>query len=224
MGLDSDQGKLQEEKSHPSILPKPKQNFRDLLRQQIKSIQNDLEVVPVSHDYNRNFATVNRTYFRLMKSLPPKIPVQPVNFVAPVLPDMAHSNDISNKPKLVTAEDAPAILISQAQQELLLYLNGQPPLSLKKCEPVKSSQTVNQDRDIALSNDNTQILPNRTSSSPSEYNYHHTQFQPVIAFMKHPSQTHIQNHCTMQTVCMKHHLSLPSLTINLMPDQMILPT
>ena len=82
---------------------------------------------------------------------------------------MVCSNDISNKLKLVTADDTPAIPISQTQQELLLYPNGQPSLSLKKCKPVKSSQTVNQDRDIMLSNDNTQTPPNRTSSSPSEY-------------------------------------------------------
>ena len=124
-------------------------------------------MVPVSHDHNHNFATVNRAHFRLMKSSPPKILAQSVNVVPPVLPDMVHSNDISNKPKLVTAEDASAIPISQAQQKLSLYPNGQPPLLLQKCEPVKSSQTVNQDRDITLSNDDTQTLPNRTSYSPS---------------------------------------------------------
>ena len=30
--------------------------------------------------------------------------------------------------------------------------------------------------------------------------YHHTEPQPMIASMKHPSQTCIQNHCTMWTV------------------------
>ena len=159
LGLDSDQGALQEEKSQPSIPPRPKQNFRDLHRQQIKYIQKDSEVVntsdkdvmvPVSHNHNHNFATVNRANFRLMKSSPPKIPAQPVNIVPPVLPDMVCSNDVSNKLKLVTAEDASAIPICQVQQKLSLYPNGQPPLSLQKCEPVKSSQTVNQDRDIML--------------------------------------------------------------------------
>ena len=125
--------------------------------------------VPVSHDHNCNFATVNRVHFRLTKSSPPKIPAQPVNIVPPVLPDMVRSNDISDKLKLDTAEDAPAISISQAPQKLSLYPSGQPPLSLQKCEPVKLSQTVNQDRDVILSNDNTQTPPNRVSSSPSEY-------------------------------------------------------
>ena len=124
----------------------------------------------MSHDHNRDFATINRACFRLMKSSLPKIPAQPVNVVPPVLPNMVCSNDIRNTPKLVTADNAPAIPISQAQHKLSLYPNGHPPLLLNKHELVKSSQTVSQDRHVMLSDDNTQIPRNRISSSPSEYN------------------------------------------------------
>ena len=118
--------------------------------------------------HNCDFATVNRTHFRLMKSSPPKIPAQPVNVVPPVPPDMACSNNIRNT-QLVTADDVPAIPTSQAHQKLSLYTNGHPPLLLKKRELVKSSQTVSQDRQVMLSDDNAQTPLNRISSSPSEY-------------------------------------------------------
>ena len=132
-GPDSDQYNPQK-KPQPIIPPKPKQNFKNLLRQQIKSIQKDSKVVItkdngemilMSHTPNHNFATINKNHLRLTKSSPPKIPVQQVNVMPPVPPATIHSSNASTKLKLTMAEiDTSAVPIVQAQQELLLYPNG----------------------------------------------------------------------------------------------------
>ena len=106
-GFDLDQRTLSEEMLQPIIPPKPKQNFRDLLRHQINSIQKDSEIanvndvnakgrVPPPLDHNNNFATVNRAYFRLTKFSPPKILAQPVNIVPPI-PSILYIQMIPNK-------------------------------------------------------------------------------------------------------------------------------
>ena len=132
-----------------TIPPKPKQNFKNLLRQQIKSIQKDSEVVitngnqemiPMPHTPSHNFATINKTHLRLMKSSPPKILVQPVNVVPPVPLSTICSSNVSVKPKLTMEEiDASVVLINQALQELLLYPHGHLP-PLKGHEPLWLSQ------------------------------------------------------------------------------------
>ena len=165
------------EKSQLIIPPKPEQTFKNLLRKQIKSIQKDSKVVimndnsemiPMSNTPNCNFATINKTHLRLMKSSPPKIPIQPVSVIPPVPPSIICSSNTSTKPKLTTVKiDTSAVPIDQAQQELSLYPNGLPP-PLKNHEPLRSSQSGNQDRDV-VTNNNVHTNPHGISSSYSEY-------------------------------------------------------
>ena len=91
-GPNSNQYNPSEKPPQPIIPPKPKQKFKILLRQQIKSIKKDSKVtitndndetIPMLPTPNHNFATLNKACLRLAKSSPPKILAQPVNVVPP---------------------------------------------------------------------------------------------------------------------------------------------